>query len=335
MTLDEHAIEGLIRTAGYDRTTPLAVGVTTPATVLVSQPGGVEADGFDCGSVGYAGSLAKQVTGACAVVLAHGGALDVEAPIARWLPELPGWAERVRVRHLVHHTAALPTTDAVWEQMASTGESDWTSDGAIAALSTIDELEELPGTGYAYSNVGYICLARIVERIARLDLGRFARVQLFAPLGMRTTTFWSGPSPAPPAATHVRPLGPPAPLSLGDGGLWTSVRDLLRWNEALAGDRFGISGTMHRPGTLDDGTPLDYAWGVRVFRVGGHRVESHGGSWEGATAKLVRLPELGRGFAALAGDGSVERMTALSALLQDELLRAPTARQSSSTHDRP
>src|SRR5207248_10360904 len=77
-------------------------------------------------------------------------------------------------------------------------------------------------------------------------------------------------------------------------------------------------------GALDDGTPLDYAWGVRVFRVGGNRVESHGGSWEGATAKLVRLPDLGVSFAALAHDGSVERMAALSSSLQDELLGGTT-----------
>ena len=81
-----------------------------------------------------------------------------------------------------------------------------------------------------------------------------------------------------------------------------------------------MADAVHTTGALDDGAPLEYAWGVRVFRVGGTRVESHGGSWHGATAKLVRLPDLRLSFAALAQDGSVERMTALSSLLQDELL---------------
>ena len=112
----------------------------------------------------------------------------------------------------------------------------------------------------------------------------------------------------------------PAPLSVGDGGLWTSVSDLLRWNKALLGDTLGVADTLHTTGALDDGTQLDYAWGVRVFRVGANRVQSHGGSWEGVTAKLVRLPDLGVSFAALAHDGSVERMTALSCLIQDDLL---------------
>ena len=84
-------------------------------------------------------------------------------------------------------------------------------------------------------------------------------------------------------------------------------------------DALGITDTLHTPGTLDDGTPLDYAWGVRVFRLGGERVESHGGSWDGATAKLVRLPDRSASFAALALDDSVERMVALSSALQDGL----------------
>jgi hypothetical protein len=100
------------------------------------------------------------------------------------------------------------------------------------------------------------------------------------------------------------------------------VRDLLRWNEALVADTLGVADTMHTTGALDDGTPLEYAWGVRVFHAGGTRVQSHGGSWDCTTAKLVRLPDLGAGLAVLAYDGSVERMTTLSSSLQ--LVGGPT-----------
>jgi CubicO group peptidase (beta-lactamase class C family) len=323
--LDERAIERLVAAAGYDPATAVAVGVSSPSrSVFAAQAEGTDAGDFECDSVGYAGSLAKQITGACAALLAQGGALDVEAPIADWLPELPPWADMIRVRHLIHHTAGLPTTGAVWEEMTSAGESDWTSDGVIAALSKMDELEREPGDAYAYSNVGYICLARIIERSSGSDLNTFAQEHLFEPVQMRATTLWSGPAPSPPNAPLAQPLRSPAPLSVGDGGLWTSVRDLLRWNKALLGDALGVSDTLHTTGKLDDGTPLDYAWGVRVFRVGANRAQSHGGSWESATAKLVRLPDLGVSLAALALDGSIERMTTLSSLLQDELLSSTT-----------
>jgi CubicO group peptidase (beta-lactamase class C family) len=324
--LDELEIERLIRAAGFDSATPVAVGVSSPSMSPVLAARGESTDGLalDCDGLAYAGSLAKQITGACAAFLAQDGTLDVEAPISGWLPELPRWSRTIRVRHLVHHTAGLPTTDAVWEQMTSAGETDWTSDGVIAALTTMHELEHQPGAAYAYSNVGYICLARIVERLSGDDLNAFAEEHLFEPLQMRATTLWSGPSPSPPAAVLAQPLSSPAPLSVGDGGLWSSVRDLLRWNDALREDTLGVADTLHTTGALDDGTPLDYAWGVRVYDVGSNRVESHGGSWDDATAKLVRLPDLGVSFAALAHDGSVERMTALSSALEDELLSGTT-----------
>jgi CubicO group peptidase (beta-lactamase class C family) len=144
---------------------------------------------------------------------------------------------------------------------------------------------------------------------------------------MTSTRFWTGPSPAPPTAAVVPEPRTPAPLTAGDGGLWTSVHDLLRWNEAVLADALGITKRLHSTGTLDDGTPLDYAWGVRVFRASGEMIQSHGGNYESATAKLVRLPDRSAGFAALAGDGSVDRMVALADTLQEWLI-AGSARRS-------
>jgi len=296
----------------------VAVGVDSRGAPAVLAPH----DGLGCDAVAYVGSLMKQFTGACAALLARRGALDVEAPIATWLAELPPWSQTVRVRHLVHHTAGLPSTSGVWDRMAQAGERDWTSDGVLAALSTIDELDSEPGTVHAYSNAGYICLARIIEHVSGTELAAFAEEELFGPAQMSSTTVWLGPDSSPPGAVLARPLESPRALSVGDGGLWTSVNDLLLWNDALLADTLGVTETLHTTGALDDGSPLDYGWGVRVFHAGAKRVESHGGSWDDATAKLVRLPDLGVGFAAVALDGDVERMVALSDALQKELLRA-------------
>ena len=326
MALDRAAIERLIDAAGYDPLTPVAVGVSLRATAPLFVSRGDDVDGatFGADSLAYAASLAKQMTGACAALLARDGTLDVEATIDAWLPELPGWSRTIRVRHLLHHTSGLPGTDTVCSRMESRGELDWTSDGVIEALTTMIDLEPVPGTEYAYSGVGYVCLARIVERLSGQSLDRLAHARLFEPLQMHDTLLWSGPQASPPHAALKRPLESPLPLSLGDGGLWTTVRDLLRWNDALLADRLGLTGTLHSPGTLDDGTPLDYAWGVRAFRLDGERVESHGGSWEGTTAKVIRLPDRGASVAALALDDDIERMVALSTALHDLIGRHST-----------
>jgi CubicO group peptidase (beta-lactamase class C family) len=86
--LDELDVERLVAAADYDLATRVAVGVSSPSTTVFVAQGGAKAQDFDCDSVGYAGSLAKQITGACAALLAQGGVLDVEAPIADWFAEL-------------------------------------------------------------------------------------------------------------------------------------------------------------------------------------------------------------------------------------------------------
>jgi CubicO group peptidase (beta-lactamase class C family) len=309
-----------VRASGYAADTPLAVGVSTGGEEPLFFAQGDELDGaaFGAESVAYAASLAKQITGACAALLAQRGALDPDAPIADWMPELPRWRERVRVRHLIRHTAGFPD---VWPQMQRSGESNWTSHGVLAALAGTPRLDTEPGSAYAYTNVGYIVLAVIVERIAGSPFSEFARARIFEPLGMKSSAFWTGPSAAPPTAAVASDPTTPAALSAGDGGLWSTVSDLLRWNAAILDDALGVASQMHATGSLDDGTPLDYAWGVRVFRASGQAVHSHGGDYGNATAKLIRLPDSSASFAALAGDSSVERMVALGDLLRDSLIR--------------
>ena len=305
-------VEDSVRDAGYAPESSLAGGVSSARGEHTFYSQG----SFDHDSVAYGASLGKQITGACAAMLAHDGLLDAESPIGEWLTELPSWSMRVRVRHLIHHTAGLPD---VWPRMQDLGESNWTSSGVLAALVETPDLDGKPGTCYVYSNVGYICLAFIIERIAGESFGELVRTRIFDPLGMRMSTLWSGPAPSPPDARLAAEQHQPAALSLGDGGLWTTASDLLRWNDALLADELGVSATMHAPGALDDGTPLDYAWGVRVFKESGQTVHSHGGDWGEATAKLVRLPDLGASFALLAS-GSVQKMSTLSDLLREGLI---------------
>jgi len=257
--MSRSSVDASVRDAGYAPETPLAGGISNVRGGHTFYAQG----SFDHESVAYGASVGKQFTGACAAMLARDRILDVDSPIGEWLPELPAWSMRVRVRHLIHHTAGLPD---VWPHMQQLRESSWTSTGVLAALAETPDLDCEPGSSYAYSNVGYICLAFIIERINGVPFTEFVRTRIFEALGMPRTTLWSGPAPSPPAARLPPDPDQPAALSLGDGGIWTTVSDLLRWNDALLADELGVSARMHTPGALDDGTSLDYAWGVRVFK---------------------------------------------------------------------
>ncbi|MFI6484936.1 serine hydrolase domain-containing protein [Nonomuraea sp. NPDC050663] len=297
----------LVADAGYGPDEPIVVGVRR-------RGGDVHlAHGLASTSLLYVASLSKQMTAACAALLVLDGALDVESPLSRWLPGLPPWAAYVRVRHLVHHTAGLPADRRVDARTAGR-----TTAGILDALATFAEPDHRAGAHHAYSNAGYVCLAAVVETVAGEPLPGFARHRLFAPLQMDGTRFWAGPEPAPPGAVPlVTPR--PAPLSLGDGGVWSTLTDLLRWGQAMNDDELGVSALTQTPGRLDDGTPLDYAWGVGVRSQAGHRVFRHGGGWIGLRALHARVPALGLSVALVATRDHTERRVALmNGLLETE-----------------
>jgi len=196
------------------------------------------------------------------------------------------------------------------------GGTDRTSPAILSALARIPALARRPGTAYAYSGAGYVCLAGAVERAAGQPLPGFARERIFAPLGMSSTRYWPGPAPVPPGAAPLAARHQ-APLSLGDGGVWSTASDLLRWSQALNADELGISELMQAPGTLDDGRPVGYAWGMGIRSHAGYRVYRHGGGWPGLRALLARVPDLNVSLVILALADDTERRVDLAARLLD------------------
>ncbi|WP_327092147.1 beta-lactamase family protein [Nonomuraea sp. NBC_01738] len=310
-------LHALISAAGYTGDEPIAVGIqhgdAPPALATHGEP-------LTATTLTYAASLSKQMTAACAALLTRRGDLDPDSPLSPWLPHLPPWAHAVRIRHLIHHTAALPP-DTEIDPAAHT--PDRTSGNVIRALTRFPRLRRRPGDEHAYSNAGYVCLAAVVEQAAGMPIPAFARRHLFTPLRMNDTRYWPGPAPAPPGAAPL--LTPhPAPLSLGDGGVWTTLTDLLRWSQALNNDELGISPLLQTPGHLNDATPLDYAWGLGVRSHAGHTVYRHGGGWIGLRALHARIPALGLSVALLATrDHTERRIPLLDSLLTASLQDAP------------
>jgi CubicO group peptidase (beta-lactamase class C family) len=277
---------------------------------------------FTADTVSYAASVSKQMAGVCAALLD----VDAEASVRHWLPELPAWADGVRLRHLLHHIGGLPG-DA---ELASRMPFAWDTPSVLRALEECPAPRFPPGTEHEYNNAGYICLVAVLERVTGTPFTDLAQRLLFVPLDMRRTRFHA--DAVPPDAAPATPDDPdpaPAPLSLGDGGAWTTAEDLRRWNDALMpGGHFDerVRTLVHTPGHLDDGTPLHYGWGIGVTRRDGVLRHGHAGSWPGWTARVVRLPEVGVSVAAVANGGSVPAFVELTDRLLDDARRGPSAR---------
>ena len=311
-------IAALVKVAGYGTGDPVVVGVRrgcAPPTFLTS---GRTAAGepLRVGTVVYTASVSKQITAACAAILVRRGRLDTESTLAQWMPELPGWAGTIKVRHLIHHTSGLPE-GVEFDELHRAG-LDRTTARVIHALVQLDHLDSTPGTRFRYCNAGYVCLAVIVERAAGQPLPDFAREHVFQPLRMRNSRYWSGPAPHPPAAAPTDPRYPAA-LSLGDGGVWSTAADLLRWNAALERDELGVCALVHTPGHLDDGTRLDYAWALDVRTHADCRVYRHGGLWAGLSTQLVRIADRRSSLVIIALDADEDRTVKLADAMIEEL----------------
>jgi CubicO group peptidase (beta-lactamase class C family) len=249
-------------------------------------------------SIFYVGSIAKQFVAACVLLLSDDGAIDLDAPVASVVEDLPGWANDVRVRHLVHHISGLRDRDhSQFAGVPLTGVPARSSEDELERVRGVAALATPPGTAYRYCNRGYHLLAAVVARASGSSVAEIARARLFDPLGMRDSFFRDARTPLPDraarghfeavdGATYVEPAGFHA---VGAGGLWTTVGDLATWDAAFY-DEGHVAPRLARRGALDDGTPIHYGWGLSIRTHRGLAIHSHGGSFPGWNAKMVRSP---------------------------------------------
>jgi CubicO group peptidase (beta-lactamase class C family) len=259
-------------------------------------------------SIFEAGSVTKQVTAAAVVLLAVDGKLSLDDDVRKHVPELPDYGTPITIRHLLNHTSGLRDWGSVadlagWPRTTRVYDNDIALD--IAARQRA--LNYRPGALYSYTNSGYNLLAVIVGRVSGMPLARFSQLRLFEPLGM-TRTSWRDDFArvVPGRAIAYQPardtalargafrLDMPFENAYGNGGLLTTVGDLLRWTDnletgTLGGPRFLAE--MHRQGRLTDGREITYASGLVVDRYRGLREVSHSGATAGYRAWLGRYPD--------------------------------------------
>jgi CubicO group peptidase (beta-lactamase class C family) len=266
-----------------------------------------------------AGSVSKQFTAAAIVLLAQRGKLSLDDDVRRYIPEVPDYGTPITLRHLLNHTSGLRDWGSV-VQLAGwpRGTRIHTHAHALDVISRQRALNFTPGAEYSYSNTGYNLLAMVVDRVSGMSFGEFSKRELFQPLGM-TKTEWrddftrtvKGRSSAYVQRDSAWHLEMPFENVHGNGGLLTTVGDLLRWNQALdAGTIPGLD-TMETQGVLNNGRRSDYALGLTIGEFRGHREVSHSGATAGYRAYLARYPEAGLSVALLCNAGNTSPDLAL------------------------
>lgn len=192
-------------------------------------------------------SLSKQFTAMAIMLLVHDGKLQYDRKVTEIFPDFPAYGRGITIRHLLTHTSGLQDYE---DLMAATdaGQPRWTTTHQIRDEDVLRLLEGqtsgkfAPGTSWSYSNSGYVLLGLIVARVSGEPFGRFLQTRVFEPLHMTRTLAWINGENHVPNRAYGYAKGPdgfvpsdqsPTSATLGDGGVYSNLTDLGRWDEAL------------------------------------------------------------------------------------------------------
>ena len=240
-------------------------------------------------------SMTKQFTAAAVLTLIEQGRLSLDDPVRKWLPSLPPAADPVSIRHLVTHTSGLID----YEDLIPPATTEQVHDADVLhLLESQNRLYFAPGTSYRYSDTGYALLALIVARASGEDFASFLRARIFVPLGMRATiAYQAGVSSVAhrafgysfERAAWRRTDQSVTSAVLGDGGVYSSIDDLAKWDAALYDERLLSARSLalaFSPATATDDPAVRYGFG---WRISGETLW-HSGETVGFRNVIVRYP---------------------------------------------
>jgi CubicO group peptidase (beta-lactamase class C family) len=249
-----------------------------------------------------AGSVSKQFAAAAVVLLARSGKLSLDDDIRRWIPELPDFSGTTVREVLTHQSGWRDWRDLIDVTRWPSGTAAYTLDDVLGIAARQRALNFPSGTEYNYSNTNYALAAILVQRVAGESLRAYTQRTIFAPLGMRRTSWRdslnevvSGRAlPWSPMNDGRFQLELPFETVVGPSGLLTTAPDLMKWlrnfdTEQVGGP--GFTADMERVGVLRSGRKTAYAMGLEIGTLAGQPMVFHAGWTGGYVAWAGRLPQ--------------------------------------------
>lgn len=246
-------------------------------------------------------SVSKQFTAMCIMILEEQGKLDYDDDFQKYLPELK--YEGITIRHLLWHTSGIPDyielMDELWDPNIY-----YVNDDVLKLMAKhLPEKDFEPGEKYEYSNTGYVLLASIVERLSGVSFKEFVQQNIFDRIGMsssvipigekefeemvnRTYGFDISDNEAGYIENEYNHYN-----AYGDGGIYSNLDDLFRWNEALYTEKLVKHETLEeafKPYVLNNGHVGNYGFGWFVRTIDANKIVEHSGSWVGFRTHIFR-----------------------------------------------
>jgi CubicO group peptidase (beta-lactamase class C family) len=248
------------------------------------------------------------------MLLEHDGKLHYVDDLTDFFPEFPGYGQSITIRNLLNHTSGLPDyEDILMKQYPNNPEEkipQILDAGVLKLLEQQTSGKFAPGSKWEYSNSGYAMLAMIVEKVSGKDFGQFLQERIFAPLKMKNTlAYQKGKNEVPHRAYgHSKIDGvwhetdqSPTSAVLGDGGIYSSLDDLAKWDRALRDHKLLSEEEMRPaltpvqptdgPAKFPEGKPASYGFGWFLDPYQSHKRMSHDGNTIGFRTTIQRFPE--------------------------------------------
>ncbi len=260
-------------------------------------------------------SVTKQFTATAIMLLAHEGKLRYDDSLTKIFPEFPAYGQNITIRELLTHTSGLKDYGELYMKQVSESTPpekvpQILDKGVLQLLEQQTTTDFPPGTKWAYSNSGYAVLAMVVERASGKPFSEFLHEHIFKPLHMnKTVAFENGRNQVPnrafgyqkDKATGKFTFADQSPTSavLGDGGIYTSIREMAKWDRALREHRLLSEAEMRDATTpvqasdglkRSDGSTIAYGFGWFLEPYKGHARHYHDGGTMGFRTTIQRFP---------------------------------------------
>lgn len=256
------------------------------------------------------GSITKPFTAVAILQLVENGSVELDQPIAVYLPDLPGVLGQPTVRQLLSHTSGLPDHFALPEIPAIMRNPATPED--ITGWMADADLNFEPGTRWSYSNFNYVLLGRLIEALDAQgrDYATYIEEEIFLPLGMENSHYDRQTAVIArrargydhDGANTINTLTAETSLAYAAGALMSSANDMALFTNALRGDQLLSDASKAEAWTavtLPGGTSTGYGLGFNVSTFMGERVIWHNGSINGFQAAWIHMPTSDRTVAVL------------------------------------
>lgn len=261
------------------------------------------------------GSVTKHFTSTAILLLEDEGKLSLDDEVKKWIPTMPDFGKPITIRRLLNHTSGLRDYFTLFALKGWQLEKPITSQEVVALMADQQDLNFPTGSSFNYCNTGYVLASEIVLRVAKEPMSAYLKRKVFTPLGMTSTLLNDSVATVIPnrvdsyrkASTSWQRLVAPQ-MTVGDGGLYSSIEDFAKWDLALKNDTIKLKkGRLLDRLTDTSGFPpigASYGLGLFIDTFEGAKRIQHGGDWLGFNAQYSMFPEKGFSIMTFANEGT-------------------------------